>query len=214
MKKSRAAKFWPMWEFKIQKFKSSHATKNHDYDEHSSLIHIHTTALLFLLGTWKIISDAVLKMGIPGGSVVKNKPACQGGRHKDIYVRSLGQEDPLEKEIATYSNILAWEIPCFDKGAQWNTVQGITKELDTTWCLSNNNLEGTRDYLHQLGSRKWEVVLWSFETLNKGKGSNPVRHWGKFVAVSSELCCRNVGEDCNIDSDHIKLINMILLLTF
>ena len=34
------------------------------------------------------------------------------------------------------------------------------------------------------------------------------------MAVSSELCCRNVGVDCNIDSDHIKLINMILLLTF
>ena len=30
--------------------------------------------------------------------------------------------------------------------------------------------------------------------------------------MSSELCCKNVGEDCN--SDHVKLINMILLLTF
>ena len=26
-------------------------------------------------------------------------------------VRSLGQEDPLKKEMATYSSILAWEIP-------------------------------------------------------------------------------------------------------
>ena len=26
-------------------------------------------------------------------------------------VRSLGQEDPLEEEVATYSSILAWEIP-------------------------------------------------------------------------------------------------------
>ena len=26
--------------------------------------------------------------------------------------QSLGQEDPLEKEMATYSNVLAWEIPC------------------------------------------------------------------------------------------------------
>ena len=29
----------------------------------------------------------------------------------ETQVQSLGQEDPLEKEIATYSNILAWEIP-------------------------------------------------------------------------------------------------------
>ena len=28
-----------------------------------------------------------------------------------MQVRSLGQEDPLEKEIATQSRILAWEIP-------------------------------------------------------------------------------------------------------
>ena len=28
-----------------------------------------------------------------------------------LWVRSLGQEDPLEKEMATHSTILAWEIP-------------------------------------------------------------------------------------------------------
>ena len=36
----------------------------------------------------------------------KNPPAIQ-----EPGVPSLGQEDPLEKEIATHSNILAWEIP-------------------------------------------------------------------------------------------------------
>ena len=30
---------------------------------------------------------------------------------QETRVRSLGQEDPLEKEMATYSSILAWEIP-------------------------------------------------------------------------------------------------------
>ena len=29
----------------------------------------------------------------------------------ETQVRSLGQEDPLEKELATHSSILAWEIP-------------------------------------------------------------------------------------------------------
>ena len=41
-----------------------------------------------------------------GGSVVKNPPA----QHK-MRVLSLGQEDPLEKEMATHSSILAWEFP-------------------------------------------------------------------------------------------------------
>ena len=44
--------------------------------------------------------------GFPGGSVVKNLPAVQ-----ETWARSLGQEDPLEEEIATHSNFLAWRIP-------------------------------------------------------------------------------------------------------
>ena len=45
-------------------------------------------------------------------------------------VQSLGQEDHLEKEMATHSSILDWEIPCLAKahgGAQWATVHGFTK---------------------------------------------------------------------------------------
>ena len=38
--------------------------------------------------------------------MVKNLPAIQ-----EMRVRSLAQEDPLEKEVATHSSILAWEIP-------------------------------------------------------------------------------------------------------
>ena len=38
--------------------------------------------------------------------MLKNLPAMQ-----ETWVRSLGQEDPLEKEIATLSSILAWRIP-------------------------------------------------------------------------------------------------------
>ena len=38
--------------------------------------------------------------------MVKNLPAMQ-----ETQVLSLGQEDPLEKEMATHSSILAWKIP-------------------------------------------------------------------------------------------------------
>ena len=38
--------------------------------------------------------------------VVKNLPAMQ-----ENWVRSLGWEDPLEKEMATHASILAWRIP-------------------------------------------------------------------------------------------------------
>ena len=38
--------------------------------------------------------------------MAKNLPAMQ-----EIQIQSLGQEDPLEKEMATHSSILAWRIP-------------------------------------------------------------------------------------------------------
>ena len=45
-------------------------------------------------------------LGFSGGSVVKNMPA-----NAEMWVQSLGQEDPLEKEMATHSSIAAWDIP-------------------------------------------------------------------------------------------------------
>ena len=44
-----------------------------------------------------------------GGSVVKNPPTVQ--ELQETQVQSLGQEDPLEAEMATHSSVLAWEIP-------------------------------------------------------------------------------------------------------
>ena len=46
-------------------------------------------------------------MGFPDGPVVKNPPA----KMQETWVQSLGQEDPLEEEMATHSSILAWEMP-------------------------------------------------------------------------------------------------------
>ena len=43
----------------------------------------------------------------------------------------MGQEDPLEKEMAIHSSILAWEIPWTEAAWQF-TVHGVLKELDMT----------------------------------------------------------------------------------
>ena len=45
-------------------------------------------------------------MGFPGGFMVKNPPANTGDLGS-----VLGQEDPLQKRMATQSSILAWRIP-------------------------------------------------------------------------------------------------------
>ena len=45
---------------------------------------------------------------------------------QETWVQSLGWEDPLEKDMTTHSNILAWRIPV-DRGAWQATVHGVTK---------------------------------------------------------------------------------------
>ena len=48
--------------------------------------------------------------------MVKRLPAMQ-----ETQVRSLGQEDPLEKEMATHSSIFAWRIPWMQEpGGLWS----------------------------------------------------------------------------------------------
>ena len=50
--------------------------------------------------------------GFPGGSEVKASAWNAGDpRMQETWVRSLGWEDPLEKEMATHSSTLAWRIP-------------------------------------------------------------------------------------------------------
>ena len=60
-----------------------------------------------------------------GGSVGK-KSACSAGD----WLQSLGQEDLLEKGMATHSIILAWRIP-MDKGAWRATVRRISESIMT-----------------------------------------------------------------------------------
>ena len=60
-------------------------------------------------------------MGFPGGSVVNNLLAMQ-----EIWIHSLGREDPLEEEMATHSSVLGWRIPWTEEpGGLWS--MGFTK---------------------------------------------------------------------------------------
>ena len=74
--------------------------------------------------------DALFFLVVQSGKK-KNLPAMQ-----DTWVRSLGQKVPLEKEMATYSSILAWRIP-------W------TKEAGRLWSIALQELDITERLNHQ-----------------------------------------------------------------
>ena len=54
---------------------------------------------------------------------IKNMPAMQ-----ETWVQSLGQEDPLEKGMATHSSILAWRIPWTEEPGKQAIVHEVTKQ--------------------------------------------------------------------------------------
>ena len=56
---------------------------------------------------------------------------------QETQIKSLGLEDPLEKEMATHASILAWRIPWTEEPGA--TVHGVTTESDTTEGLNSNN---------------------------------------------------------------------------
>ena len=56
---------------------------------------------------------------------LKNPPAMQ-----ETWVQSLGQEDPLEKGMATHSSVLAWRIPWIEEPGRLQSMGH--KELDMT----------------------------------------------------------------------------------
>ena len=60
--------------------------------------------------------------------VVKNPHAMQ--ETQEMWVQSLGREDPLEKEMATHSSILAWGIPWTENLAAYSPLGH--KESDMT----------------------------------------------------------------------------------
>ena len=73
--------------------------------------------------------------------MVKNLPAMQQTR-----IQSLGWEDPLQKEMTTYSSILAWKIPWTEKPGELHFIGCSTvrhdlalknnKQLQTTYSIS------------------------------------------------------------------------------
>ena len=59
----------------------------------------------------------------------------------ETQVQSLGQDDPLKKEMATHSSILPWRIPGTG-GAWWAAVYGVAQSRTRLKQLSSSSLVG------------------------------------------------------------------------
>ena len=72
------------------------------------------------------------KKGFPVVQMVKHLPAV-----REIQVRSLGWEDPLEKEMATHSSTHAWKIPWTEEpgGLQSMVSQRVRHDSDFTFTF-------------------------------------------------------------------------------
>ena len=96
-------------------------------------------------------------IGFPGGSVVKNLPASAGDTGDSV--RPLDREDHLEKEMATCSNILAWEIP-------WTGVPGVHGVAKSQAHLSTEHIDMLPVKLvlvRKTRSFWWVLKTWSLE---------------------------------------------------
>ena len=94
---------------------------------------------------------------------------------RETWIQSLGWEDPLEKEMATHSSILAWEIP-------WTEEPGGLQSMG--WQTAGHNLATKHHQPTQVSSRsngedRRERWGWIEQELGK---------WG--IVACTDVCCQ------------------------
>ena len=68
---------------------------------------------------------------------------------QEIWVQSLGQEDPLENEMATHSSILAWENP-IAREAKEATAHAVTKRVRHDLATAAKSLQSCLTLCHPI----------------------------------------------------------------
>ena len=90
---------------------------------------VHLDSFLISSSSYLSPSSLLNHQGFPVDLVVKNLPASQ-----EMQIRSLGQEDPLEKEVVAHSSIPAWIIP---RTEEPGGLQSFGSQESDTTQLSN-----------------------------------------------------------------------------
>ena len=97
-----------------------------------------STAKLALCCSFHSFCKTMHLEGIPNCLSDKESPAKQ-----ETWIRSLGQKDPLEKEMATRSSTLAWRIPWTEEPG------GYSPRVTKSWTgVNNNSISTDKDLRH------------------------------------------------------------------
>ena len=110
---------------------------------------------------------------------------------QEMQVWSLGQEGPLEKEMAAHSNILAWEMLWTEElGWTWRSDQTITTIFNRTFChtcwhpwiLLTFNWGSHQLFIE--GRSNFDPISFSYKILSPHKFSSSVTSKNKWIILS------------------------------
>ena len=79
---------------------------------------------------------------------------------QEMQVQSLGREDPLEEEMATHSNILAWEIPWTEEPGGLQSPRGrkeldMSEQVSSCYLISEISMKQILELDHPLSLASW-----------------------------------------------------------
>ena len=129
-------------------------------------------------------------------SVVKNLPTMQ-----ETQVWSLGQENPLEKGMATHSNILAWRIPWTEEPGGLQSTG--SQRVGHNWAINTHTHRNTKDF--------WVFILYPANLQNSLMSSSSSEDFWNLLDFLCRVPC-HLQSDCFTCSSPISILLYIFLL--
>ena len=175
----------------VLRFYDSLAIKS-QFNQVERALNLYLETFLFLQIIWKILLTIFffflynVLVAFLVGSMVKNPPSVQ-----QIQVHSLGQEDPLDKGMATHSSILAWKIPWTEEPCRVQSMgsQRVGHDLNNSNVLVymhkflENHFKYSTEYVKQISN------LTEFPNLNHSSWNNlPAASYLLVWLPQSSLC--------------------------
>ena len=135
--------------------------------------------------SWIVLCSFICMNGAPPvAQMVKNRPATW-----ETWVRSLDQEDPLEKGMATHSSVLAWRIPWTEEPGGLQSMG--SQRVGHDWATNTHTHTHTTDshtHTHTHTHTHIWVSIWNLK-LDKTEGMQP-NFWD---CAECYQCCSNLG---------------------